>query len=160
MNQNLIVRIYHGVVDHFVIRLTEWAMLWPSFWIWFGLQNDPNMFNKSPAFVSMASWASEETWSAVFGLVMFARLIALAVNGTFREFKYSPHIRAGASLFGAIFWSIAAVGFLQAYFNGAAMSAFAMWSTPAVIEWMNIWRSGLDIGRQASRNENARLVNH
>ncbi|MCO6050825.1 hypothetical protein NGM99_13660 [Mesorhizobium sp. RP14(2022)] len=145
----LLVRVYRGIADHFPIRWTEWAMLWPTFGLYIGLQFQPNMFSTSPSFADLASWGSEAWWSFAMGVAMILRFAALFVNGTFRNFEFSPHIRAGASLFGVLMWSQFSLGFLTAFvFSGGAFSGFVGWSTMVVLELMNTWRSWLDVGKQ------------
>ncbi len=156
LKPSLIVRLYRGVADHFVIRWTEWAMLWPTFGLWIGLQLDPDMFSKSPSFVVLASWATESTWSFVFGMAMLCRFAALAINGTFKGFAFSPHIRAAVSLIGVVIWSQISLGFLQAFlYNGGAFSGFVGWSLPVLLELMNAFRSWLDVGREYPRKADA-----
>jgi hypothetical protein len=43
------------------------------------------------------------------------RLIALTINGTFRGFAFSPHIRGFGSLVGVVVWLQISLGFLVAY---------------------------------------------
>ncbi len=145
----LIVRVYRGIADHFPTRWTEWAMLWPTFGLWIALQLQPDMFSTSPSFSHVASWATERQWIAIFGLAMLCRFAALVINGTFKGFEFSPHIRAGASLVGVLIWSQVSLGFLTAFlFGGGALSGFVGWSLPVLLELMNTWRSWMDVGKQ------------
>jgi hypothetical protein len=146
---SLFVRVYRGIADHFAIRWTEWAMLWPTFGLWIGLQMQPDMFTTSPSFSQVAAIATEDTWSIVFGVAMVCRLAALIINGTFEGFELSPHIRASASLLGVLIWSQISLGFLNSYlFDGGALSGFVGWSLPVLLELMNAWRSWMDVGKQ------------
>ena len=149
VEQTLIVRLYRGIADHFTVRWTEWAMLWPTFGLWLALQMQPDMFSTSASFSQVAAWASESTWSTIFGVAMVCRLAALIINGTFEGFELSPHIRAAASLVGVLIWSQISLGFLTAYlFAGGALSGFVGWSLPVLLELMNAWRSWMDVGKQ------------
>lgn len=146
----IILRVYRGVADHFPIRFPEWVMLWPSLGLWVGLQVDPGMFSKSDSFSYLAAWANEATWAAILGLCAVFRLAALTINGTFKGFAFSPHIRAVASLVGVAIWSQVSLGFLMAFlFAGGAFSAVVAWSTPVIIELWNVFRSWSDVGRNA-----------
>nr|CAD6602637.1 hypothetical protein RKHAN_01176 [Rhizobium sp. Khangiran2] len=142
-------RVYDGVADHFKIRASEWVMLWPAFGLWFVLQLDPDMFTTSPSFAVLADWGEESTWAwFLFGCGL-ARLFALTINGTFRGFVFSPHIRATASLIGAAVWSQVSLGFLMAWLTaGGAPSGVIGWSTMVLLEIVNTHRSWADVGKQ------------
>lgn len=139
--------VYQGVADHFPFRWSEWVMLWPSFGMWIVLQVDPNMFSTSPSFRALATWGDEGQWAIVLAACGICRLAALTINGTFRGFAYSPHIRAAASIIGALVWSQVSLGFLLAYFGGGALSGAIIWSTLVLVEIVNIHRSWADISR-------------
>lgn len=142
-------RVYIGVADHFKIRASEWIMLWPTFGLWAALQLWPEMFNTSASFVVLAGWGNESTWSWVVASAGIARLGALTVNGTFRGFVFSPHIRAAVSVFGAGVWSQVSLGFaVAAVTSGGAPSEAIAWSTMVLLEIINTHRSWADVGKQ------------
>lgn len=146
---NLIVRLYRGIADHFAIRWTEWSMLWPTFGLWITLNSYPDLFSRSASFTTMAEWFDERTWALVFGLSMVCRMAALAINGTFKGFEFSPHIRAAASLIGVLIWSQVSLGFLLSYMNdGGLPTAVVIYTLPVILELMNTWRSFNDVGKQ------------
>lgn len=147
----IVLRVYRGVADHFPIRVAEWIMVWPALGMWFALQADPEMFAKSRSFAYIATWASESAWAWAILLAALARLLALTVNGTFKGFAFSPHIRAAASLIGVAVWSQISLGFLMAFIlaNGAA-SGIIGWSTLVIVEIWNVFRSWSDVGRNAA----------
>ncbi len=124
-------------------------MLWPTFGLWVTFSANPDLFSRSRSFTTMASWFDETTWSFIFGIAMLCRLAALAINGTFKGFEFSPHIRAGASLVGVLIWSQISLGFLLSYFNdGGLPTAFVIYTLPVLLELMNTWRSLMDVGKQ------------
>lgn len=142
-------RVYDGVAGHFVIRASEWVMLWPAFGLWAVLHLDPDMFSTSPSFAVLADWADESTWALIIAGCGLARLFALTINGTFRGFVFSPHIRAAASLIGAAVWSQVSLGFLMAWLTaGGAPSGAIAWSTMVMLEIINTHRSWADVGKQ------------
>ncbi|ALN73514.1 hypothetical protein [Aureimonas sp. AU20] len=148
----IILRVYRGVADHFHIRVSEWIMVWPAIGLWFGLQLDPAMFAKSASFAFLSSWADESSWSAIIGLCAVFRLAALTINGTFKGFAFSPHIRAAASIVGVAIWSQVSLGFLMAFlFAGGAFSGVIAWSTFVIAELWNVVRSWSDVGKHAAR---------
>jgi len=142
-------RVYDGVAGHFVVRASEWIMLWPAFGLWAVLQLNPDMFDTSPSFTVIASWGEETTWAWFLAASGVARLVALTINGTFRGFIFSPHIRAGASLIGAGVWSQVSLGFLIAWLTaGGPPSEVIAWSTMVLLEIINTHRSWSDVGKQ------------
>lgn len=149
MRPTLLIRLYRGVVDHFHVRFNEWVMLVPSFGLWLILSYNPELFSRSPSFTAMAAWFGESTWSLIFGLAMVCRLAALAVNGTFQGFEFSPHIRAAASVVGILIWSQVGLGFLLSYLHGGGLpTPVMMYTLPVILELQNAWRSFMDVGKQ------------
>lgn len=147
----IILRVYRGVADHFPIRVSEWIMVWPAIGLWFGLQLDPVMFAKSSSFAFLAAWGDESTWASIVGLCAVCRLAALTINGTFKGFAFSPHIRAAASLIGVAIWSQVSLGFLMAFLvSGGAISGVIAWSTFVIAELWNVVRSWDDVGKNAA----------
>lgn len=148
----IIFRIYRGVADHFPVRVTEWVMLWPAIGMWAVFQVMPDMFTLSPSYSTLARWATEQTWSMVFSGCGLIRMAALTINGTFKGFAFSPHIRAVASVVGAAIWSQVSLGFLLAAVTGeGALSGVIGWSTMVLLEIMNTYRSWSDVGKNAAR---------
>jgi len=161
MNPSLIVRLYRGIADHFTIRWTEWAMLWPAFYMWVTFAANPDLFSRSPSFATLASWFDETTWGLIFWVTMVFRFAALAINGTFKGFEFSPHIRAAASFVGVLTWSQVSLGFLVAWQFGSGLpTAFGIYTLPVILEFMNVWRSWLDVGRQFPRAQADDVVRH
>lgn len=144
----LIVRVTRGVREHFSIRVSEWAMVHPTFWMGIALMLQPDMFSTSPSFASLARWADEGVWSSLAIGCAFVRVVALVVNGTFRSFTLAPHLRAAASLVGIAFWSQFTLGFaVAAAQGGGAWSAVVAYSTMLLLEFVNLHRSFADTGK-------------
>lgn len=151
--------LIRGVKQHFTIRLSEWIMLYPAIGMWAGLTFfQPQLFTMGKSFTALSAIASEKSWAAVVLACAVARFSALVINGTFDTFKYSPHVRAAASIMGLLFWSQFSVGFLYAYLNtGGSISAVVAYSTFVVVELANLYRSAKDIGStyaDAKRRQN------
>lgn len=145
-------RITGGIASHFRIRVTEWAMLWPSLGMGFALSIQSRMFETSNSFNRLAYWFSEPTWATLVLLCGMARLIALTINGSFRSFTYSPHLRMAASLCGIFFWSQFSLGFLiSAVYDNGAWSAVIAYSTFVILELVNFFRSSHDVSLYGKR---------
>lgn len=148
-----LLRITRGIANHFHIRLTEWAMLWPCFLMGAVLIFQDDMFSLSPSFSTLAQWYSEDAWAMIVLACAAIRMVALIVNGTFDGFKYSPHMRATASLVSLFFWSQFCLGFLVAWVTGVgALSAVAAYSTFILLEVINFARSTRDIAENIKKS--------
>ncbi len=80
------------------------------------------------------------------GMVFFTRLIALIVNGTFRGFEFSPHLRFAASMVGIIVWSQIDAGFFLSFLNeGGLPTAAIAYGTFVILELVNASRSVRDV---------------
>lgn len=144
----VIRRITHGMIDHFPQRVTEWGMAWPALGMGIALRMQPGMFQTSPSFSRLALVATQQTWALIVLLCCLARVIALVINGNFRTFPYTPHIRLAASLACLFFWSRYCLGFLDAALgHGGAWSGVIAYSTFVILELVNCYRSWLDVLR-------------
>lgn len=144
----IIVRVASGIKDHWHIRATEWLMIYPAIGFGTVLLHQPELFETSRSFEQVARWASQGTWAVGVLLCAAIRLFALTVNGTFKTFPYSPHLRLTATMFGIIFWSQYSLGLLAAaLFNGGAWSGPVFISTICLAELLNLYRSWSDIAR-------------
>ena len=80
------------------------------------------------------------------------RLAALTINGTFHQFRFSPHLRFGASVVGLIFWSQWTLGFLVAFLQGdGAGSAVIAYGLICLLELANLAVSSQDLGGEIKR---------
>jgi len=144
----IIVRVASGIKAHWHIRATEWLMIYPAILFGVVLVYQPELFETSRSFEQVSRWASQETWAVGVLLCAAIRLFALTVNGTFKTFPYSPHLRLTATMFGIIFWSQYSLGLLAAaLFNGGAWSGPVFLSTICLAELLNLYRSWSDIAR-------------
>lgn len=127
-------------------------MVYPAIGMWLAFQAQPEMFSTSASFATLRHWGTEHTWGILCLWCGLARLVALSVNGTFRAFPYSPHMRITASFIGIAFWSQFSLGFLTAFIEGnGAISAVVAYSTFCLLELANVYRSWSDIGAQRRR---------
>jgi hypothetical protein len=140
------IRMAQGVKEHFPIRVSEWVMVWPAVGMWLAFQLQPDLFDTSPSYATMAKWADERLWGFICLLCAVIRLGALTVNGSFRQFPYSPHLRAGASLVGAVLWGQVCMSFADSFMDGGGTAwAPIMTSTFVLLELMNFYRSRVDM---------------
>lgn len=145
----IILRVAGGIRQHFGIRVTEWIMAAPLAGWALGLSLDPHTFASSPSFAEIARWGDEWFWSQLCLLAAFARLTALVVNGTFRAFRFAPHLRAVASAMACVFWGQIALGVFVAWFYGTgAWTGIFAYGSFVLIELWNVFRARADVGAQ------------
>lgn len=145
----IVLRLAGGIRQHFGMRLSEWVMALPLFGWSMALSSGGDAFAKSDVFAELARYGDALFWSNICIAAGFVRLIALVINGTFRQFQYAPHLRAGASLVAAIFWGQIALAVTLTWLGGAGVGT-GMWAygTFVVFELCNTFRAWADIGAQ------------
>jgi hypothetical protein len=148
MPGRIVLKIGRGIADHFPVRFSEWTMTYALFGLGWVLWLDPLTFDKTASFAEMARWADERTWALVCMAAAFLRLIALVVNGTFKDhFPYSPHLRGFASLVACTFWGQVTLGIVvSAYNSGGAWTGLVIYSAAMLTDMWNLFRSWADIG--------------
>lgn len=147
----LLRKIQVGIAKHFPIRRSEWIMLLPCFGMWAALTLEPTTFAASASFVRLDAWG-EEVWALILMLIGIIRLAALTVNGTFHQFRFSPHLRMLASLTGLVFWSQWTLALIDAYLTqGGLITGIIAYGTFCVLELANVYTSAGDIGDEVKR---------
>ena len=142
----IILRIADGIYEHFPARVSEWIMTCAILGWSAVLAADPLTFSTSPSFSVLATYAGETGWSFICLAVGLLRLSALIVNGTFRTFRYSPHLRGVASVIACVFWGQIALGVFVAWWLGGSGTGVIAYSTFMVIELWNLFRAWADVG--------------
>lgn len=142
----VILRIAGGITEHFPQRVSEWVMTaailgWSAV-----LAIDQSTFETSRSFTEIARYGDEEHWALICLIVGLLRLAALVVNGTFRQFRYSPHLRGFASIAACIFWGQIALGVLVAWSTGGSGTGVVAYLTFMALEAWNLFRAWADVG--------------
>lgn len=149
----IILRIAGGIRQHIGMRVTEWIMTGALFGWSAVLASDPLTFSTSRSFSVIASYGNETMWANICLFAALLRLGALTVNGTFRQFRFSPHFRAGASIASCVFWGQIAFGVLIAWLNvGGSGTGVIAYSTLMAIEMWNRFRAWADVGDAQRRH--------
>lgn len=145
----ILLRISNGITEHFPQRVSEWVMLVPGIGMGMALNYQSNMFSTSYAYTQLAIWLAEAGWAALVLFCTLVRLFALVINGTFRGFPYSPHMRMFAAFISLGFWFQFTLGFLLSAADGTGTwSAVVAYSTFVLLELINLWRASGDLGRR------------
>ncbi|WP_043827925.1 hypothetical protein [Cereibacter sphaeroides] len=107
---------------------------------------DDALFLTSPSFKAVSRYGDEVAWCIVIMICAICRLAALLINGTFREFPYSPAIRLAASLIAMAFWFLFTLGILVAYLSdGGSPTGIVAYGTFMALELRNIYLSRRDM---------------
>lgn len=143
----IVLRLASGIREHFPQRVSEWVLTvailgWSAV-----LAGSESTFAHAPAFSELARLADEGTWALICFIVGMIRLTALVVNGTFRQFPYSPHLRGLASFIACIFWGQIALGMMAAWLiSGAAGTGMVIYFAVMVQDCWNLFRAWADVG--------------
>ncbi|WP_376704667.1 hypothetical protein RQ479_07950 [Mesorhizobium sp. ISC25] len=149
----IILRVADGIRQHFGMRVTEWIMTASLFGWSAMLASNGRTFEGSPSFSVIARYGDETLWANVCLFAAMLRLCALIVNGTFRQFRYSPHLRGGASLAACIFWGQITLGVMVAWVTiGGGGTGVIAYATFMAIEMWNLFRAWADVGATHRRH--------
>lgn len=145
----VVLRIGYGISDHFKLRVAEWFAT--LLLLQFGLiiLTTPDVFATSPGFRVMAQWADDTTWGIACLAIGGAHFAALTVNGTFRGFRFSPHIRALACALACYLWLQITLGI---YLSGAGSTGVGTYRLVLGLEFWNFVRACLDACRSVARS--------
>lgn len=142
MREMIVFRLVKGIREHFKVRLSEWLMAYPLVGMWLVFQHQPDLFEKHYAYHVLNSWAPESVWALLCIMCACCRVAALTLNGTFQGFRYTPHMRALASLAGVLFWSQYSLGFVMTALGGAVTwIPVVTYTTFCLAELSNVYRA-------------------
>jgi hypothetical protein len=141
--RNMIARFWAGITGHFRLRATEWFAAVVLLQIGKTLYLPPAAFPVSESWRVMAAQMSEESWGILFLAIGGLRFAALAVNGTFAAFQFSPHIRFATAFMAAGLWTQVVMSMYEAAPNGVGWGHFALF---IALELYNLWRAAADTG--------------
>ncbi len=132
--------IFVQLVHHFRVRRFEWFMAFALFAIGVMLHDPADTFERSPSYILLAHWASEETWAWLLMVTGFVRVFVLILNGVF--FRKAAEIRAVLGVWSFSVAAMMAIGFHSAPVEGSVLAS--LMTLMAVFELSNIWTASLD----------------
>lgn len=152
----VVARIITGIASHFPIRVSEWVLSYMLAGIGLGLCLIPNALDASASyqaliyFAQFSPWTPEYTWGLACLSVATVRIIALTINGTFKEhFRYSPHLRGLASLAACFIWGQMVLGYLIAFTSlGGGWTAVPVYMGIMSLDAWNMFRAWTDITKR------------
>lgn len=126
--------VYHGVRHTFPMRWLEWLM---SFFI---IAWGDNLLSREglPQWNGLIHWFPLWAWGWTMMLAGVLRLIALGVNGTFRNTfysRYSPLVRGMTAGFCGLLW-------LSASLSAAALTPFFLFTIEMFVAYFVIGEAG------------------
>lgn len=138
-------RIVTGVRSHFEARVTEWIMGFATVNYGIGLVGSNDAWTNSLAWAGMLRYMPENAWGWFCILAGTARLVALALNGTFADTvysRYSPHVRGITAFASAVFWFMVIMSV-----SAVASSGSRIYPLPLALEVWCLHRAWVDAGR-------------
>lgn len=144
--REMLKRLWSGISGHFRLRATEWFACAILLQLGETLFFPPAAFPHSQSWDVMAAMMSEQAWGAIFLAIGVLRLVALAVNGTFKRFRFSPHIRCATAFLAVGLWLQVVISMLEASPNG---TGYVIYRLILFLELYNVWRSAADAGHVA-----------
>ncbi len=144
--REMLKRLWSGIANHFRLRATEWFGCAVLLQLGKTLYFPPPAFPHSESWDVMAAMMSEESWGLIFLAIGALRLAALTVNGTFKGFRFSPHIRCATAFLAAGLWLQVVLSMLEAAPNG---TGYVVYRLILLLELYNVWRSAADAGHVA-----------
>lgn len=141
----MFIRVVTGIRDHFEERVVEWVM--GAALIWWGsrLIGANDAWTNREAWAGMLWWMPENAWGWNCMGLGAARLIALAINGTFSDTAYgrfSPMVRSLSATLGGIFWFLVVLSV-----SAVATSGSGIYPLPLVLEVWCVLHAWRDTGR-------------
>lgn len=152
MERPVFTRLYHGIMDHFHLRVICWFMSVNILCYGHTLYVFPNVFaqpDRSFLYANLSRLASQHVWALLCIFVGVMRLFALIINGSFPTFRLSPYIRAIGSALSAIFWFEIVLGAVN---NQSYVLAMDVYMVFFAFDAYSVFASALEI--------NPKGVNH
>lgn len=138
-------RIVTGIKSHFEERVIEWVM--GATLVWWGskLVGDNIAWTNKIAWAGMLQWMTEEAWGWNCIGLGIARLLALAVNGTFSDTVYSrfsPVVRGLSAVLSATLWFLVLLSV-----SAISSSGSGIYQLPLVLELWCVFHAWRETGR-------------
>lgn len=100
----LIKRVAIGATHHFRLRVSDWFITLMLTTLGLILLQPGGTFETFAPFSYLKRFGSESTWGLVCVIIGSFRLFALVINGTFKDFRWSPYIRAIMAVLSCFIW--------------------------------------------------------
>lgn len=141
----MFIRVVTGIKTHFEARFVEWVMGGTAVWYGLKLVGEETAWTNTAAWQNMSSIMPENEWGWVCVSLGIARLLALAINGTFANTaysRYSPVVRGLTAIVGAWFW-------LMAFMSVSASSGSGggIYQLPLILDVWCVFHAWRDVGR-------------
>jgi hypothetical protein len=105
-------KVLHGSTHNFALRVSDWTVACMLMVFGSILVGPQQTFQSTNAYAFLAQMASETAWGWLCILVATCRLAALIANGTFDNFRWSPHVRFLAALGTCFLWFQISLGMM------------------------------------------------
>lgn len=132
---------------YYLLKWTEWFMIFPTFMFALALVAQPDMFDLAPHYTTVDRWADESVWRNLLFISALMRLVALITRIDSTFICYCPFLRFSGSLIGTYVFGELALGFFFSYQNtGSALGPVVTHLSLAIIDGRNLYKSSIDVG--------------
>ena len=149
--RDMIVRVVRGSTHNFALRVGDWLLASTLASLGFILSQDPAAVDGNPAYDLMQRIAPTANFGFVCMAVGFVRLTALFINGTFRAFRFSPHVRFMMSMVSIFVWFQLALG---AALAPTVTIALAIYPNLCLFDFYNTFLAAAEAGAVERRYRN------
>lgn len=140
---------WRGITAHFLLRRPDWIMAGILAGVGLALWLNPRLFTsdaKAYQYVYLSVIVSQAHWALICLAIGLVRLGALAVNGTFPPFAFSPHLRLVGAALTCFLWLQVA---LAVMFAGEWNTAAPVYLGLLFFDLSNVYVAALEIERGA-----------
>lgn len=148
---NMFIRVVTGIRTHFEARFVEWVMGGTAVWWGLKLVGDDTAWTNPAAWENMAALMHENQWGWLAIALGVARLLALAINGTFADTaysRYSPVVRGLTAIIGAWLWLMV---FLSV--STVSTSGSGIYQLPLILDVWCVFNAWRDVGRAKAASD-------
>jgi hypothetical protein len=141
-------RFIRGMTDHFRLRAPAWIMSLILFGLGTALLKNPNVFThdvKAYQYVFLNRVFDQTVWAILCVTVGGARIVALIINGTFRSFPWSNHIRSIGAFLSCFLWFQIALGVWTEGFLDGWNTAMPIYCGLLLFDVLNTYSAALEI---------------
>ena len=148
----LLRRLLRGAMHHLALRIGDWFMSSIVLSLGLVLLTHREMFDVHPQYIFLKQYGSVGSWGWACVTVGGARVAALFVNGTFRSFRFSPHMRFAMATLTCFLWFQITLGLIATH---TPTMTLALFPNLLLFDLYNVFLAASEAGVVERRYKNA-----